>query len=161
MANLVVAVNQVRKKSIDHALRSKRSVNPLDLIQSSFSSRKVSRQFPLLAGLHRATDGALIGVLIAVALMSTLALHWQQLWTIAFTRLERTRDLAHRLTESTAMLERHLLLSTSLPKSMVPTKAINLLYLDSPKNNNQFQKNNYQKFFVLKRDDYQPINHGY
>ena len=36
------------------------------MIQGSFSPKKVARQYPLLAGMHRAADGALLGVLIVV-----------------------------------------------------------------------------------------------
>ena len=99
-----------------------RSPRSFQLFHGSFSPRKAARQFPLLAGAHRAADGALLGVLIVMAIMTTMALLWQHLWTVAFTRLEKTRSLVHRLTESTAMLERHLLQQARLPRSMVPTK---------------------------------------
>jgi hypothetical protein len=86
----------------------------------------------LLAGLHRAADGSLIGVFAAVLVLSGLTLHWQHRWTLAFRQLEMTRELAHRFTESTAMLERHLLERARMPKQMVPTTAANLVYLDRP-----------------------------
>ena len=85
------------------------SAGPFEVIQGSLSARRVARKSPLLAGLHRTADGSLIGVFAAVLLLSGLTLHWQHRWTLAFRQLEMTRDLAHRLTESTAMLERHLL----------------------------------------------------
>ena len=110
----------------------KKSFKRFNLIHSSFSSKKLSRQFPFVSGMHRAVDGALIGVIISVALMSTLALHWRHLWIVAFTRLESTRDLSHRLIDSTAMLERNLLTTTSLPVKFVPTKAEDLMYVDKP-----------------------------
>ena len=51
---------------------------------------------------------------------------------MAFRQLEMTRDLAHRLTESTAMLERHLLERSQTPKQLVPTTVANLVYLERP-----------------------------
>ena len=63
-------------------------------------------------------------------MLSGLTLHWQHRWTVAFRNLELTRSLSHRLTESTAMLERHLLEHSRVPQRMVPTTVANLLYLD-------------------------------
>jgi len=40
--------------------------------------------------------------------------------------------LSHRLTESTAMLERNLLEKASRPGAVVPTQVSNLVYLDRP-----------------------------
>ena len=77
-------------------------------------------------------DGSLIGVFAAVLLLSGLTLHWQHRWTLAFSQLEMTRDLAHSLTESTAMFERYLLERSQTPKQMVPTTVANLVYLDRP-----------------------------
>ena len=133
----------------------------LRFIQGSFSPKNIFRQYPVLAALHRVTDGALVGALIAVAMMTTLTLHWQHLWTVAFSRMEATRDLTHRLTESSAMLERHLLESTSLPMSMVPTKPVNLLYLNSPYVLTHPKADEKRKFLDIKRLVYNPVNHGY
>lgn len=139
----------------------KRSQSRFKLIHNSFSSQKVSRSYPVLAGLHSAVDGALFGVLISVGLMSTLALHWQHLWTVSFLRLENTRELASKLMDSTAILERNLLMSKNLTNDLVPTKAEDLLYLDSPflgKGN----KNESRNFVVIYRNiNYRPVNHGY
>jgi len=77
-------------------------------------------------------DGSLCGVVFAVVALSGLTLHWQHRWTVAFQQLEDTRKLSHRLTESTAMLERHLLEKASRPGAVVPTQVSNLLYLDRP-----------------------------
>ena len=74
----------------------------------------------------------MLGVLAAVAVLSGLTLHWQHRWTLSFNRLESTRSLAHRLTESTAVMEQHLLRRTTRPSRMVPTKVANLVYLDRP-----------------------------
>ena len=141
--------------------KQKKKFKRFHLIHSSFSSKKVSRQFPFLAGLHTAVDGALFGVVISVALMSTLALHWRHLWTIAFTRLEMTRDLSHRLVDSTAMLERNLLKNETYPLRMVPTKAENLLYLENP-----FlivDRNKSKRTFtdIFNRINSLPVNQGY
>ncbi len=108
------------------------STRPFEVIQGSLSARRVARKSPLLAGLHRTADGSLIGVFAAVLVLSGLTLHWQHRWTLAFRQLEMTRELAHRLTESTAMLERHLLERSQNPKQMVPTTVANLVYLDRP-----------------------------
>ena len=144
--------------------RSDQPINTVDrlhLFQGSFSPKKIARQFPLVAGLHRATDGALIGVVIVVAMMSAFTLHWQYLWTTAFPRLEITRTLVHRLTDSTATLERHLLQSSNLPMPMVPTKAINLLYLDSPDSTSALSRDHSFKWSSLNRLISLPSRHGY
>ena len=157
----MVAVKKLRTARLERPVSTARSAGPLHLLKGSFSTRKVARQYPILAGLHRATDGALFGVIIAAAMMSALTLHWQHLWTVAFTRLEGTRNLAHRLTESTAVLEQHLLQKTSLPLTMVPTKAANLIYLDSPDKTSRSDKDDSRKLSFYNRVVFQPINHGY
>ncbi len=135
------------------------SANSLHLIQGSFSPKRVARQFPLIAGLHRAADGALIGVALAVALMSALTLHWQYLWTSAFSKLEITRDLTHRLTESTAMLEIDLLERSRVNKSMVPTKISKLIYLNSLDDNEDINLNREKK--LIQSASRYSIHHGY
>ncbi len=152
----MVAVVQSHNESLERATLSTRSVGTLNLIQASLSSKKVARQSPLLAGIHRTVDGTLVGVLIAVAFVASFTLHWQHRWTVAFTRLEKTRALAHRLTESTAMLERYLLQKNSSPRSMVPTKASHLLYLKRP----NVEKNSIEIPILRELVD-QPINQGY
>ncbi len=97
------------------------------------SSARVARRSPVLGSLHRVADGTLLGVLTATAVLAGLTLHWQHRWTVAFNQLESTRTLAHRLTESTALLEQHVLRGTSQPQRLVPTKASNLIHLDRPK----------------------------
>ncbi len=141
--------------------KSKKNFQRLHLIQSSFSSKKVSRQFPLLAGLHTAIDGALFGVVISVALMSALALHWRHLWTVAFTRLEMTRDLSHRLLDSTAMLERNMLNREVAYLRMRPTKAEDLIFLKSPFLIAEENKNKKTLKTILTRINFYPINYGY
>ena len=143
------------------AVNKTKSLSPLYLLQGSLFHRKVPKKFPLLIGLHRAMDGALLGSLLAVTMMSALTLHWQHLWTVAFAQLERTRDLTHKLTDSTATLERYLLKSSNLPVSMVPTKASDLLYLDGPEIGSQRKKDASDFFAVLKSVRLHNTNHGY
>ncbi len=136
-------------------------LDPFTLIQNSFSSKKVFRKFPVLAGLHKATDGALVGVLITVALMSGLTLHWQHLWTVAYTRLGNTRDLSHRLRESTARIERHYLKNATLPMRMVPTKAANILYLERPNSSSGYFSKIYSSLDKSNSFDSNSISYGY
>lgn len=123
------------------------------------SAQKVARQSPLLAGLHRVADGSLCGVVLAVVALSGLTLHWQHRWTVAFRQLEGTRTLSHRLTESTAMLERHLLEKTNLPSTMVPTKVSNLVYLERPETNSDAPKGDH--LAMIQSWMNQPIHQGY
>ncbi len=74
----------------------------------------------------------MLGVLAAVAVLAGLTLHWQHRWTLSFNRLESTRSLSHRLTESTALMERHLLQASQRPSQLIPTKVENLIYLKRP-----------------------------
>jgi hypothetical protein len=103
------------------------------LLKSVFSSKQVQRKFPIQAALHIVLDGALVGILITVAIMSSVALHSQYLWTKSFTKLETTRDLNRRTLESTSILESYLLKNQKLSRNLVPTKAEDLIYVDRPK----------------------------
>ena len=109
---------------------------PKPFVHSFFSSKQVKRRFPIQAAFHIVLDGALVGVLTIVAIMSSVALHSQYLWSKSFTKLERTRDLNLRILESTSILESYLLKNQELSKSLDPTKAEDLIYVDrpSPKN---------------------------
>ena len=108
------------------------SSKALELIQGSLSAGRIARRSLLLGGLHRLLDGTLLGVVGAVAVLAGLTLHWQHRWTLAFNQLESTRNQAHRLTESTAVLEQHLLRDTTQPSALVPTQVANLIHLDRP-----------------------------
>lgn len=130
-----------------------------ELIQGSMSAQKVARQSPLLAGLHRVADGSLCGVVLAVVALSGLTLHWQHRWTVAFQQLENTRSLSHRLTESTANLERHLLQKASSPGAMVPTKVANLVYLDRPEAKQDQSQGDH--LAMIQSWVNQPIHQGY
>jgi len=106
---------------------------PKELLNSFFSSKKVQRKFPIQAALHIVLDGALVGLLATVAIMSSVALHSQYLWTKSFTKLETTRDLNRRIFESTSILESYLLKNQKLSRHLLPTKAEDLIYVDRPK----------------------------
>ena len=101
-------------------------------MESVFSSKQVKRKYPIQAALHNVLDGALVGILGTVAIMSSVALHSQYLWTKSFTKLETTRDLNRRLLESTSIIESYLLKNQKLSRHLVPTKAEDLLYVDRP-----------------------------
>ncbi len=101
------------------------------MLKSPFSRSNALRKHPLVSSLHRGIDGALVGVFISGAFMTSLALHSQYLWTLNFSRLQLTRDLIHRLEESTSILETYFIKSASSPNSMFATKTANLLYIDT------------------------------
>ena len=128
----------------------------------SSSSRQVQRKFPIQAALHRALDGALIGVLLTASIMSAVALHSQYLWTKTFKDLEKTRDLSRRILESTSILESYLLKNSMLSKSLVPTKVENLVYVERPsqENNELLVKEKSKKNFIKIITSYR-IKHGY
>jgi len=106
---------------------------PKGLLNSVFSSKQVQRKFPIQAALHIVLDGALVGIVSTVAIMSSVALHSQHLWTKSFSKLETTRDLNRRILESTSILESYLLKNQKLSRNLVPTKAEDLIYVDRPK----------------------------
>ena len=115
------------------ALSSQRSPEgALALIQGSLSSGRIARRSPVVGGLHRLADGALLGVFASVAVLAGLTLHWQHRWTQSFQRFEATKQLSHRLMESTALLEQHWLERTTRPSQFVPTKVTNLIHLERP-----------------------------
>ena len=122
----------IRLHTVVAAPEPRPSATTLELIQGSMSAGRVARRSPLLGGLHRVMDGTMLGVLAAVAVLAGLTLHWQHRWTLSFNRLEGTRSLSHRLTESTALMERHLLRVSQRPSQLVPTKVENLIYLKRP-----------------------------
>ncbi len=155
----MVAVKQPRSIPQELEMRRPRSTRSFELLQGSLSTRKIARHSPVVASFHRVVDGILLGVFIATTAISALTLHWQNQWTLAFTRLEGTRSLAHRFTESTAALESHLLNRNSMPDFIVPIKVSNLLYLDHPsKAIDNFGIDNPS---LISRISKIPIRHGY
>tara|TARA_Y100001968_G_C19000670_1_gene545757 strand:+ start:278 stop:625 length:348 start_codon:yes stop_codon:yes gene_type:complete len=115
----------------------------------------------VLAAFHRATDGALIGLVFTVVVMSIVSLHAQHLWALSFSRLETSRDLIHKFKESISILESHFLASKSLPKSIVTAKTSNLLYLDKPDIERQLPMYNAWNKSILHKFIHYPINQGY
>ena len=127
-----------------------------------FSSKHIQRKFPIQAALHIVLDGALVGVLAIVAIMSTVALHSQYLWTKSFTKLETTRDLNRRILESTSIIEGYLSKNKKLSKYLVPAKAEDLVYVDRPSSQNtrSLAKETF-KTRLLERISSIPIKSGY
>ncbi len=123
---------------ISHTLNKKKAGQfpkkklPIGFSYGCFSSKQVQRTFPIQAVLHILLDGALVGVILIVAIMSSVAMHSQYLWTKSFNKLEVTRDLNLRLLESTSILESYLLTNQKLSRALVPTKAEDLVYVDRP-----------------------------
>ena len=135
---------------------------PKAFSNSFFSSKQVQRKFPIQAALHIVLDGALLGVLIIVAIMSSIALHSQYLWTKSFTKLETARDLNRRMLESTSILEGYLLKNKKLSRYLVPTKAEDLIYLDKPDpKKSKLISSGSLKSRLLKRFSSFPIKSGY
>ena len=135
---------------------------PIGFSNRFFSSKEVQRKFPIQSALHIVLDGSLVGVLITVAIMSSVALHSQYLWTKSFTKLERTRDLNRRILESTSILEGYLLKNRKLSKYLVPTKAEDLIYVDrpTPQNTGSIVKKTFKRR-LLERIYSFPLKSGY
>lgn len=104
----------------------------LQLIEGSLSARRIERQSPLLAGLHRISSGALAGLGLAVLALSALTLHWQNEWAASYSELEAAKSLEHRLQESAALLEQHHLGVMRKPGELVPTSSTKLIHLPEP-----------------------------
>ena len=127
-----------------------------------FPNSKTLRRYPLLLTLHKSIDGALFGVLVSGAVMTAFTLHSQHLWTQNFSKLQLTRDLSHRLEESTAILERYFLSSASYPQTMVITKSSHLLYLDRPKDEKRTIMKDFMDAFRKHFESvFYPIANGY
>ncbi len=105
----------------------------LELIQGSLSPRRIERQAPWLAGLHRAADGTLAGLGVCMLTLSALTLHWQNQWGTGYQTLEDAQVLGHRMQESAAVLEQHHLGAVRKPGWLVPTSSEKLIYLPAPK----------------------------
>ena len=135
---------------------------PKGFLNGFFSSKHVQRKFPIQAAFHIALDGALIGILTTVAIVSSIALHSQYLWTKSFNKLESTRDLNRRILESTSIIEGYLLKNQNLSRYLVPTKAEDLLYVDRPKSE-ETKKISDQTFKsrLFERISSSPVKSGY
>lgn len=109
--------------------RARRS---LELIQGSLASGRAARTSPVLASLHRASDGALVGLGLAMLGLSALTLYWQAQWGRSYQQLESSQVLEHRLQEATAVLEQHHLRLVRTPGVVEPTSSEKLVYLPAP-----------------------------
>lgn len=105
---------------------------PLRMIRGSLSARRVERQAPLLAGMHRIATGALAGLGLSMLGLSALTLHWQNQWARSYTQLEASKTLEHRMQESSALLEQHHLGAVRTPGQLVPTSSEKLIHLPQP-----------------------------
>ena len=132
------------------------------LLNGVFSSKEVQRKFPIQAALHTVLDGALLGILITVVIMSSVALRSQYLWTRSFTKLETTRDLNRRILESTSILEGYLLKNQNLSGALVSTRAKDLIYVERPnKKNTELLVNEPIIETIFKRISSLPVKAGY
>jgi hypothetical protein len=105
---------------------------PLQLIEGSLSARRIERQAPWLAGLHRISSGALVGLGFSMLGLSALTLHWQNQWAYSFAKLEASKTLEHRMQESSALLEQHHLSLVRRPGLLEPTSSAKLIHLPEP-----------------------------
>tara|TARA_Y100001968_G_C18973298_1_gene533308 strand:- start:48 stop:512 length:465 start_codon:yes stop_codon:yes gene_type:complete len=129
---------------------------------SSFSSKQVQRKFPIQAALHITLDGALIGLLTTVVIMSSVVLHSQYLWTKSFTKLETIRDLNRRILESTSILEGYLLKNQNVSGTLVSTRAKDLIYVERPnKQNTKLLVNKTLREKILEKISSLPVKAGY
>lgn len=104
----------------------------MQLLEGALSARRVERQAPWLAGLHRLSTGALAGLGLTMLSLSALTLHWQNEWARSFQELEAARTLEHRMQESAAVLEQHHMSAVRRPGQLVPTSSENLIHLQEP-----------------------------
>jgi len=125
--------NATRRARKGQRTASQIGERPFQLIQGSLSAKKVERQSPLLASLHRVSTGALIGLGFSLVGLSALTLHWQNHWAKNYAQLEAAKVLEHRLHESAAVLEQHHIRAMRRPGTLLPTSSENLIHLPEPK----------------------------
>jgi len=111
------------------AQRQKRS---LELLQGSLSAKRVEKQAPWLAGLHRVADGGLMATGVAALALAGLTLHWQGNWGSDYRELQAAQELEHRVLESSSALEQHHLLRARQPGALVATRSQDLIFMPSP-----------------------------
>lgn len=104
----------------------------LQLVKGSLSARRVERQSPLLAGLHRVSNGVLAGLGLSLLGLSGLSLHWQNVFSGNYAQLQASRTLEQKLQESSALLEQHHLGAVRRPGQLVPTSSEKLIHLERP-----------------------------
>ncbi len=132
-AAALVASPSLQPRSSRASGRPRRNRQSLAVIQGSLSPRRIERQAPWLAGLHRAANGTLVGLGCCMLALSALTLYWQNQWGTSYKRLEDAQVLGHRLQESAAVLEQHHLGAARKPGWLVPTSSEKLIYLPAPK----------------------------
>ena len=110
----------------------RRDHRALELIEGSLSSQKIARRAPWLAGLHRFSDGTLVGLGVCMLALSGLTLHWQARWGQSYRQLEASQVLEHRLQEASAVLEQHHLAAVKRPGWLEATRSEKLIYLPPP-----------------------------
>ncbi len=103
------------------------------LIEGSLSARKIERQAPWLAHLHRISGGILAGLGLSMLSLSALTIHWQNEWARSFAELEASKTLEHRMQEASAVLEQHHLSVVRRPGVLEPTSSERLIHLPEPK----------------------------
>ena len=131
-------------------------------LNSFLFSKLVHRKFPVQAAFHIVLDGALIGVLTTATIMSVVALHSQYLWTSSFTKLDMSRDLNRRILESTSIIESYFLKNQKFSRSLVPTEAKDLMYVDRPRPQNlRSLDNETSERRLLKKIASFPLKAGY
>tara|TARA_Y100001968_G_scaffold310906_1_gene332304 strand:+ start:8611 stop:9087 length:477 start_codon:yes stop_codon:yes gene_type:complete len=158
---VVVVSQSVNRYSENIVSRKSAREKPFYLIRKSLSSKKLSRQYPFLSASHKAIDGTLLGVLLAVTMLAFISLHTQHLWTLSFSRLQSSRDLIQKLKESISVLENHFDPSKNLTQLMVPTKTSNLIYLERPDSSRKLTKNYSQRFNPLEKLLFYPAKQAY
>jgi hypothetical protein len=104
----------------------------LRLIEGSLSARKIERQAPWLANLHRISGGVLAGLGLSMLSLSALTIHWQNEWARSFAELEASKTLEHRMQEASAVLEQHHLSVVRRPGLLEPTSSESLIHLPEP-----------------------------
>ena len=112
--------------------KAQRQKRNLELLQGSLSAKRVERQAPWLAGLHRVADGGLVATGVAAVVFTGLTLHWQNQWGVSYQQMESSQVLEHKLQESAALLEQHHLGAVKRPGWLVPTSSEKLIYLPAP-----------------------------
>lgn len=112
--------------------KAQRQKRNLELLQGSLSAKRVERQAPWLAGLHRVADGGLVATGVAAVVLTGLTLHWQNRWGNDFRDLNAAQELQHRVQESISSLEQFHLLKAQQPGALVATRSEDLVFIPQP-----------------------------
>ena len=112
--------------------KAQRQKRKLELLQGSLSAKRVERQAPWLAGLHRIADGGLVATGVAAVVLTGLTLHWQYRWGNDFRDLHAAQELQHRVQETISSLEQFHLLKARQPGALVATRSEDLLFVPKP-----------------------------